>query len=141
MSIDLHRLRTGELLALPAALLLAVSPFLPWFDVAGVRRDAWQTVPAVAAVAVLAALLALALSGATVAQRSPAVPLALAVASTLVALAATVLVAVCAVAPPAAATARCYALWLGLAGALGVLVAAWLSLRDERPFRGVGVTR
>ena len=138
MRIDLRRLRPAEALALPAALLLAVALFLPWFDEAGARVDAWRAVPAAAA---LAALAALALAAATVTQRSPAVPLVLAVSATLLGLIASVLIAVFAAAPPAGASGRCYGLWLGLAGALGVAAAAWLSLRDERPFWGVPVSR
>jgi hypothetical protein len=134
-------MRPAELLALPAGLLLAVALFAPWFEFAGARENAWTalTVPAVAAAC--AALAALAMAAATVTQRSPALPLAFAVCATLLGLLSAVLVVVFAVAPPAAATARCYGLWLGLAGSLAVLATAWLSLRDERPFWGVPVSR
>jgi hypothetical protein len=139
--IDLRRLRPAEALALPAGLLLAVALFLPWFDEAGGRQDAWHALTVAAVPAALAALAALALAAATVTQRSPALPLACAVSTTLLGLLASVLVVVFAAAPPTGASARCYGLWLGLAGALGVLAAAWLSLRDERPLWGVPVSR
>jgi hypothetical protein len=130
-------MRPAELLALPACLLLAVALFLPWYEFAAGRENGWRALPIAAIPAALAALAALALVLATVAQRSAALPLVAAVATTLLGLLSSVLMAVSVAAPPAGATERCYGLWLALAGALAVLTAAWLSLRDERPFWGV----
>lgn len=137
MKFDPRRIRPAELLALPASLLLAVALFLPWYSFAAGREDGWRALPIAAIPAALAALVALALVIATAAQRSAAVPLVLAVAATLLGLLSSVVMAVGAIAPPAGATERCYGLWMALAGSLGVLTAAWLSLRDERPFWGV----
>jgi hypothetical protein len=137
MRLDLRRLRPAELLALLAGLLLGVSLFLPWYEVSGVQRDAWNALTVAELPAALAALLALALVAATALQRSPALPVALAVWTTAVAAIALVVVVVRILALPDGASARCYGLWLGLAGSVGVLVAGWLSMRDERPFWGV----
>jgi len=134
-------MRPAEVLAGIAGLLLAVSLFLPWFEFGGVREDAWTALTVSEVPAALAALGALTLVAVTVTQRSPAVPLSVAVLTATLAFVALVLVAVRAGAPPAGASARCYGLWLGLAGSAGVLVAAMLSLRDERPSWGVPVTR
>lgn len=139
MRIDLRRIRPAEALALPAGVLLAVSLFTPWFGSAAGRQDAWNTVAVPAAFAALAALAALGLLLATVTQRSAALPLVFAVAATLLGAVALVLVAISAADLPGGATQRCYGLWLGLAGCVGVLAAAWLSMRDERPFWGVAV--
>jgi hypothetical protein len=139
--INLRRLRSAELLAVPAALLLAVALFLPWFEVSGRQETAWRALTIAAVLAALTALAALALAAATAVQRSPALPLACAVGTALLALLASVLIAVFALALPAGASGRCYGLWLALAGTLGVLGAASASLRDERPFRGVPVSR
>jgi hypothetical protein len=87
--------------------------------------------------AAVAALLALSLVAATILQRSPALPVALAVWTTTVGLVAVVAVVVRVLVLPGAASERCYGLWLALAGTIGVLVAGWLSVRDERPFWGV----
>ena len=73
----------------------------------------------------------------TILQRSPALPVALAVWTTTVGLVAVVAVVVRVLVLPGAASERCYGLWLALAGTIGVLVAGWLSVRDERPFWGV----
>ena len=133
-------MRPAELLAGAAGLELAVSLFLPWYEFAGVRENAWQSLTLTEIPAALAALGALTLVATTVTRRSPAVPLAVATATATFALVALVAIAVRAGAPPAGASERCYGLWLALAGALLVLVAALLSLRDERPSWGVPVT-
>jgi len=139
--VNLRRLRPADVVALAGALLLAAALFAPWFEEAGGRENAWQALTIAAVPAALTAVAAMALAAATVTQRSPALPLALAVCTILLGLVTSVLVVVFAATPPAAASGRCYGLWLGLAGAVGVLVAASLSLRDERPFWGVPVSR
>jgi hypothetical protein len=141
VKVDPRRIRPPELLALGAGLLLAVALFLPWYDFPAGRENAWRALPITAVPAGLAALAALALFVATLTQRSPALPLVLAMGTTPLALLSSVVIAVRAAAAPMGATARCYGLWLGLAGSLAVLAAAWLSLRDERPFWGVPASR
>lgn len=132
-------MRPAELASLVAGLLLAVALFLPWFELSGVRHDGWSAVTATAVVGALCAGAAIALAAVTVTQRSPSVPLAAAVCTVILALISTVLIAVGAASPPALETARCFGLWLALAGSVGVLAGAWASLRDERPFWGVPV--
>jgi hypothetical protein len=136
----MRRIRPAEALALPAGLLLGASLFAPWFGNAAGREDAWSTVAVPAAFAALAALAALGLIASTVTQRSAALPLVFAVSATVLGAVALVLVAVSAADLPGGATERCYGLWLGVAGCVGVLVAAWLSMRDERPLWGVAVS-
>ena len=137
MKIEFRRLRPAELLALVAGVLLAVSLFLPWYEFAGVQHDAWNSLTVAELPAAGAALLALALVAATIMQRSPALPVALAVWTTTIGLVGVLAVVIRVIALPGAASERCYGLWLALAGAIGVLVAGWLSMRDERPFWGV----
>jgi ammonia channel protein AmtB len=132
-------MRPAEVSALLGGVLIAVALFEPWFEFAAGRQDAWNAVTAAAIVAALAAAGALALGWLTVTQRSPSAPLAAAVLTSVVALLAVVLIAVDAASPPAGTLERSFGLWLGLAGAVLVLVSAWWSLRDERPFWGVPV--
>jgi hypothetical protein len=141
MEFDRHRMRPAELSAPLAAALLAVSLFEPWFELSGVRHAAWDAVTATAVLGALSAAGALALVVATVTQRSPSLPLAAAVFTAVLGLVSTIAIAVAAASPPSLETARCFGLWLGLAGSLGVLLSAWFSLRDERPFWGVPVSR
>jgi hypothetical protein len=137
MRLDLRRIRPPELLALVAGVLLAVALFLPWYEFPRGRENAWNALTITEIPAAIAALVALALVLATLLQRSPALPVALAVGATVIGLVAVLVVGIRAIALPAMATDRCYGLWLGLAGSLGVLAAGWLSMRDERPFWGV----
>jgi hypothetical protein len=132
-------MRPAEVLAGGAGVLLGVSLFLPWYGFAGGSENAWQSLTVAEIPAALAALSALALVFVTVTQRSPALPLAVAVVTAVLGTLAVIAVAVRAIALPTGAFERSYGLWLGLAGSLGVLVAAMLSLRDERPFWGVPV--
>jgi hypothetical protein len=134
-------MRPAELAALIAAAALAVALFEPWFELSGVRHNAWSAVSATAVLAALSAAGGFSLVAVTVLQRSPSLPLAAAVFTVVLALVSTVGIAVVAASPPALETARCFGLWLGLAGSLGVLLSAWFSLRDERPFWGVPVSR
>jgi hypothetical protein len=137
MRVDLRRVRPPELLALLAGVLLAVALFLPWYEFPRGNENAWRALTIAEIPAAAAVLVALALVGATLVQRSPALPVALAVWTTVIGLVGVAVVAVRTVALPDMASERCYGLWLGLAGTFGVLVAGWLSLRDERPLWGV----
>ena len=134
MHADLRRLRPAELLALASGLLLAVSLFLPWYAFPGGRRDAFDALTVAELPAAIAAALALTLVVATVFQRSPAIPVALATFLVGIGLLAVVLVAGRAIALPGAASERCYGLWLGLTGTVGVTISGLLALRDESPF-------
>jgi hypothetical protein len=140
VTIDWRRLRPAEMLAAPAAVLLGVSLFLPWFEVAGMREDAWRALTVTEIPAALAALAGLALVIATLTRPSPAVPLAFGVFTVLLAALSTLAVAVRAGATPPGATDRCYGLWLALGASVLLLAAAVGSLRDERPLRGAPVT-
>jgi hypothetical protein len=137
MHFDPRRLRPAELLALAAGGLLAVSLFLPWYRFPGGRRDAWNALSVTEIPAALAALIALALALATLTQRSPALPVALAVWTTALGLISVVALAVRTAVLPGLATERCYGLWLALGAAIAVLLAGCLSMRDERPYWGV----
>jgi len=134
-------MRPAELLAGAAGLLLAVSLFLPWYEIGGVREDAWNALTVTEIPAALAAIGAFALVVVTITQRSPAVPLGAAVITSVVALVSCAVVAARAGVLPAGASERCYGLWLALAGSVGVLAGAMLSLRDERPSWGVPVAQ
>jgi hypothetical protein len=133
--MDLRRLRAGEWLLAGAGALLLVSLFLPWYGVS----DGAATRTGFEAFAVLDVVLALIAAGAvavlpvTAAQRVSAVPLALQSLITVAGLVALVLVLVRVLNLPGDATGREWALWMGLAGAAGVVVGGLVAMRDERP--------
>jgi len=136
VSIDFNRLRPAELVAGFGGLLLGVAMFLPWFEFSSGNLDAWKAFDVIEVPLALAALAGLALFWLTLTRSSPAIPVAAGVWCTLLGLIATLCVAFRLVDHPAGAFDRCAGVWLGLAGALLVLVGAWLGINDERPLRG-----
>ena len=133
----MRRVRTGEVVAGVAGVLLLVSTFLNWYTVSG-RDDgltAWAAFGVVDVLVALVALLGIALAVSQVVGRGPALPVALGVITTTLALAGTLLVLyrilnqpgpndLIGVEPGA---------YVGLLATLGVFLGAWLSLSDERP--------
>jgi hypothetical protein len=139
MTRALRRLRPGELLAAPSGLLLGVAMFLPWYRFAAGNLDAWSAFTVVELLIAPAGLAAVALTWVALTRDSPALPVALAVWTLVLGLVATASIGVRLLVLPGGATDRCAGAWLGLAGAVLVTAAAWLSINDERPARGVSV--
>jgi uncharacterized membrane protein HdeD (DUF308 family) len=130
--VSLGRLRLGELLAAAGAICLVVSFTLPWYENAEGKLDAWSTFGPAVVLLMAAAIAALVLLLATVAERTPALPVAAAVWSVLFGLLAVVAAIVRVLERPDHATSLCVGAWLALAGAVAVLLGAWQSIRDER---------
>ncbi len=130
--MSLGRLRLGELLAAAGAICLVVSFTLPWYENAEGKLDAWSTFGPAVVLLMAAAIAALVLLLATVAERTPALPVAAAVWSVLFGLLAVVAAIVRVLERPDHATSLCVGAWLALAGAVAVLLGAWQSIRDER---------
>jgi hypothetical protein len=130
--MSLRRLRLGELLALAGSAAVIVSLLEPWYEGPLGRLDAWDTFgPAVVLLlAALSAALALVLS--TLGERSPALPVSMAVWSVLLGLVAVIASAVRVLERPDHASSLCVGAWLALGGAIAILLGAWQSLRDER---------
>jgi hypothetical protein len=132
--------------ALLGALALAVSLLLPWYELGGaasagtvhetgLRALGWLAV----AVLVLAVAAGIGLAVTTMRAPSPALPLAVGVVAVPLALLAVLVVAVRLVAEPGLGVgapdgdvALQPPAFVGLAGALGILVGAWVALADER---------
>ena len=125
--MDLRRLRHGEWLAGTAGVVLFVSLFLHWYGGA----NGWESFAATDVVLAISALMGIGLAVATATQRTPAVPQGISALTVPVALAGAVLVVIHTISPPDGASGREVGLWLGLAGALGVLVGAWRSMGDQ----------
>jgi hypothetical protein len=128
-----RRMRAGELLALAGAIGLIVALALPWYENAQGRLSAWATFGPAVALLILAAASALALTVATLTERSTALPVAAAVWGTLLGFLGTVAAVVRLLERPAHSFSLCSGAWLALVGALMVMVGSWLSMRDERP--------
>jgi uncharacterized membrane protein HdeD (DUF308 family) len=129
--MDLRRLRAGEWIAALGGAALVVSLFLDWYaDLTG-----WEALAVNDVVLGVIGSAAICLLLVTAAQRVPAVPVAFDALTVLAGIVATVLVTVRVLWPPGAAEDREPALWLALAGALSIVVGAWLAMRDDRRSR------
>lgn len=133
--MNLRRLRPGELLATAGAVCLIVALTLPWYENATGKLSAWSTFGPAVVLLMLAAIAALALLLATIAERTPALPVAAAVWSVLFGLVAVIAAIVRVLERPDHATMLCAGAWLALVGAVAVLLGAWHSIRDERTSR------
>jgi hypothetical protein len=127
--------RVGEWLALTGAIGVAVSLALPWYEAPQHSLDAWETFGAAVVLVMLAALAGIALMGATLTERSPALPVATAVWGTALGLVGVIAAIVRLLERPDGATALCAGAWVAFGGVLLVLAGAWQSMRDERSHR------
>jgi hypothetical protein len=130
--MDLRRLRAGEWIAAGSGAALLASLFLPWYDGGGATLTGWQALSAIDVVVALTGAAAVALLVVTATQRVPAVPVMMDALVTLAGILATLLVLIRALDLPTGAAGRGWALWLGLAGALGIVLGGVVAMRDER---------
>jgi uncharacterized membrane protein len=130
--MDLRRLRHGEWIAGVSGTALFVALFLDWYSAdGGATANAWDSFTLTDIVLAVAALMGISLAVAAATQRSPAVPQTISALTTPVALAAALLAVIHALSLPDGASGRELGLYLGLAGAVGVLVGAWRSMGDQ----------
>jgi peptidoglycan/LPS O-acetylase OafA/YrhL len=125
--MDLRRLRAGEWLAAISGVALLASLFLPWYDDA----TGWESLSAIDVLLAFVAASGVLLAVVTATQRVPAVPVALSALISLVGVVGIVLVLIRVLDIPDWADGREWALWLGLAGAVGIVAGALLAMRDE----------
>ena len=142
----MRRVRAGELVAGGAGVVLLAAMFLNWYSVtneilfgAADRQtrgvDAWGAFSVVDVLLAVVALLGIALALSEVIGRGPALPVALGVITTTLALAGTLLLVYRILNQPGPNDLISVELgaYLGLLASLGVFLGAWLSLSDERP--------
>ena len=123
------RLRWSEALAGLASALLLASLFLPWFGPSDVT--AWEAFALIDLLLLGAAALGLFMAFAAAAYTKPDVPITTEALSVVVGVVATLLVIFRLIDPVNGAT-REVGLYIGLAGALGLLIGAWGAVRSER---------
>jgi len=131
------KLRVGELTAVGGIGCLVASLFLRWYETPSGDLDFWGSFGPAAALLLAALCAALAMVVAALLERDSAValPVSTAVWTVLLGFAGSIAALVRVLERPQHATAVCGGAWLGLAGALLILLGAWLTLRDERPHR------
>jgi hypothetical protein len=130
--MSLRRLRIGELLALLGAVAVIVSLLEPWYESPLGTLDAWNTFGPTIVLLLAAVSAASALVLSTLTERSPALPVSMAVWSVLLGLIAVIAALVRVLERPDHATSLCVGPWLALGGSIAILLGAWFSLRDER---------
>jgi hypothetical protein len=130
------KLRLGEWVAIAGIGCTIASLLLPWYESAGVNLDFWDTFGG-AAVLMLAALAAAsAMVVAAIFERdSPALPISAAVWSVTLCFPGAIAALVRVLERPDHATGLCAGAWIGLAGAVLMLVGSWVAMSDERPSR------
>jgi hypothetical protein len=129
--------RAGELFAAVAGAALLVITFLDWYGTRGREAglSAWQAFSLLDLLLGVVIVCALALAVLNIAGRGPASPVALAVITSTLALAATLLVLYRILNQPGpndVIEVRAGA-WLGLAAVAAVFGAAWWSMSDDAP--------
>jgi hypothetical protein len=130
--MDLRRLRAGEWIAALGGAALLGSLFLPWYGDGQVDFTAWEALAANDVILAIVAASGVALLVVTATQQVPAVPIAMGALVTLAGIVGTVLVLVRVGWTPDGAPERAGGLWLGLAGALAIVVGGVIAIRDER---------
>jgi hypothetical protein len=127
--MDLRRLRVGEWLTAVSGVALLASLFLPWYGPDS--ATGWESLTAIDVLLAFVAASGVLLAVVTATQPVPAVPIALSALVSLIGLAGVVLVLLRALDIPDWAGSREWGLWLGLAGALGIIAGAMLAMREE----------
>jgi hypothetical protein len=127
--MDLRRLRAGEWVAAASGVALLVSLFLPWYGPQS--ATAWESLSAIDVLLAFVAATGVLLAIVTAAQRVAAIPIALSALVALAAIVGVLLVLFRMLDIPDGASGREWALWLGLAGAAGIVVGALMAMREE----------
>jgi hypothetical protein len=108
--------------------------FLPWYGASGTSAtlNAWEAFTVNDAILLLVALFAIGLWAAAATQHTPAVPMAMASLTALLAILGTALVVIRLASVPVPDATREYGAWLGLVACLGVFLGALWAMHDER---------
>jgi hypothetical protein len=128
-----RQLRVGEVTALGGSICAIVSLVVPWYDSPAGKLDAWETFGPATALLLAAISASLAMVVSSLTERSPSLPVAIVVWCVPVSLAAVIAAVVRIIERPDHASGLAAGPWLALVGAAGMLVGAWLAMRDERP--------
>jgi hypothetical protein len=130
------KLRSGEWTALAGIGCMIASLFLPWYESSSGNLDFWDTFGGAAVLMLASVCAALAMVVATLLERdSPAVAVPTEVWSVVIGLIGTIAAIVRVLERPDHATGLCAGAWLGLGGAILILIGSWLAMRDERTSR------
>jgi hypothetical protein len=131
----MRKIRLGELIAAAGAVALLVITFLDWYAVRRVGLNAWEAFGFIDLLLAAVIVLALGLLASELIGRGPAFPVALAVITCVLVMAAVLLVAYRILNQPGpneVVEVRAGA-WLGLVAVVATFYGVWRSMSDERP--------
>jgi hypothetical protein len=132
--VDLRRLRAGEWLAAIAAIMLIVSLFLPWYEIAGANAEVngFEAMTIIDLALTALAVLAISLAVAQATQDSPTLPVAAGVLTVTFGILGIVLVLFRLVdQPDDDLTGLGIGAWLALAATVAITAGGWLSIANE----------
>jgi hypothetical protein len=129
--LALRRLRAGEWLAAAGGVAMIVALALPWYEVGGETASGYQAFTVIDVLLTLIALLALSLPVLQSTRDSPALPVGAAVLSAAWGILGVLLVLFRLVDDPFTGSELRIGAWLGLAAAVAIEAAGWLSLDNE----------
>jgi hypothetical protein len=115
-----------------AGLVLLVSLFLPWYSVAGVDENAWETLSVIDVILAVVALLAMALPVVMACQRTVSVPQSMTALLGPIALIGAVLALVRLIDAPGAAGTRQAGVVIASLAAIAIFVFDYRSMGDKR---------
>jgi hypothetical protein len=119
-------------LAAAGAVCMIVALALPSYENAAGKLSAWSTFGPAVVLLILATIAALVLFFATIAERSPGLPVAAGVWSVVLALIAVIAAIIRVLERPDHASTLCAGTWLALVGTVAMLAGSWWSISDER---------
>jgi hypothetical protein len=126
----------GEWIAGASGLLLIVTPFLPWYTVAGEQVTAWQAMAVDDLLIMLAGLLAVAAALVVATRRFAGFSVGSVTLAAIPGIVVLVIVIFRLASPaPDADASLAVGAWLGLLAAAGVVAGCWAGARDEGPAR------
>jgi hypothetical protein len=129
--LALRRLRAGEWLAAAGGVAMIVALALPWYEVGGETASGYQAFTIIDVLLTLIALLALSLPVLQATRDSPAMPVGAGVLTAAWGFVAIALVLFRLIDDPFTGSELRIGAWIGLAAAVAIEAAAWLSLDDE----------
>ena len=127
----LRRLRAGEWLAAAGGVAMIVALALPWYDVGPETATGFEAFTVIDVLLVLLALLALALPFLQATRDSPALPVGAAVLTAAFGIIGILLVLFRLIDDPFTGSSLALGAWIGLAAAVAIEAAGWLSLDNE----------
>jgi hypothetical protein len=147
--MDTSRLRTGELIAGIAGVVLFIVMFLPWFgvdageaagevaedfgiviDVPDIDFNAWESFDFIDLVLLVTVVVAVGLAVATAMAQTPSLPVATSALTTGLGILSTVLVLYRIIDPPSE-LGREFWVWVGLVASAAIAYGGWRSMQEE----------